>query len=235
MVSTSKSKKTALQADLQKKRELIKQLNQRLLELNQLDDSDADGSDGSVDSDEEDQDNFPSYAPRVKAEAGLEVKTGSEGNEALHSAAQNLTSEMRRRGGADKDGKATSSGTSLFPLKARTTTGDAGADHAEALLEHNRKEQENLTTSLLEMAKQLKKQSLHFGSTLESDKGILDRAAENLDQSTLGMEAAGQKMGTLRRMTEGRGWWARMKLYALIFGLWVVAFLIVFVGPKIRF
>ncbi|KAF2658622.1 DUF1771-domain-containing protein [Lophiostoma macrostomum CBS 122681] len=229
-VSTSKSKKTALQADLQKKRELIKQLNQRLLELNQLDDSDSDGSDGSVDSDEEDQDNFPSYAPRVKEEAGLEVKAGSEGNEALYSAAQNLTSELRRRGGPGKEGKATSSGTSLFPSNSKTTAGVPSADHSEALLEHNRKEQENLTTSLLEMAKQLKQQSIHFGSTLENDKGILDRAVENLDKSSLGMEAAGQRMGTLRRMTEGKGWWARMKLYALIFGLWVAAFLIVFVA-----
>lgn len=102
-------------------------------------------------------------------------------------------------------------------------------------MSHNRAEQENLTNSLLGMAKQLKEQTIHFGNTLEGDKSILDRAVQGLDKSTLGMEAAGQKMGTLRRMTEGKGWWARMRLYALIFGLWVAAFLIVFVGPKIRF
>jgi hypothetical protein len=49
------------------------------------------------------------------------------------------------------------------------------------------------------------------------------------------MDAASRRMGTLRKMTEGKGWFARMKLYGLIFGLWLVAFLIVFVGPKIRF
>jgi hypothetical protein len=42
-------------------------------------------------------------------------------------------------------------------------------------------------------------------------------------------------MGTLRRMTEGKGWWDRIKLYGMIAGLWLIAFLIVFVGPKIRF
>lgn len=227
----SKSKKTALQADLQQKRELIKQLNQRLYELNQLDDSD---SDGSVDSDEDEQDRFPSYAPRLKVDDGIEVTTGNEGNQALQTAAGNLTSELRRRTGADNEG-VTASGTSLFPSKPSTTTGDPTLEQREALLSHDRAEQENLSTSLLEMARQLKQQSIHFSNTLEGDKGVLDRAVEGLDKSSLGMDAAGQRMGTLRRMTEGRGWWDRMKLYAIIFGLWVVAFLIVFVGPKIRF
>lgn len=85
------------------------------------------------------------------------------------------------------------------------------------------------------MAKQLKQQSVHFGQTLEGDTAVLDRAVTGLDRNTQGMDAAGQRMGTLRRMTEGRGWLARMKLYAMIFGLWIAAFLIVFIGPKIRF
>jgi len=42
-------------------------------------------------------------------------------------------------------------------------------------------------------------------------------------------------MGMLRKMSEGQGWWGRIKLYAFIFGLWVVCFLVVFVGPKLRF
>jgi hypothetical protein len=221
-----------LQSDLQQKRELIKQLNQRLYELNQLDDVDSD--DGSVNSDEEDRDQFPSYAPRIRENAGIDVNTGNEGNEALQAAARGLTSELRRRGGADTN-EATTTGASLFPSKAKTSTGDVALDPNEALLSHNQVEQEALTSSLLEMAKQLKQQSQHFNTTLEGDKGVLDRAVQGLDRSTLGMEAAGQRMGTLRRMTEGRGWWDRMKLYGLVFGLWIVAFLIFFVGPKIRF
>jgi len=207
-------------------------LNQRLYELDQLDDSE---SDASVDSEEEEDDKFPSYAPHREADAGLEVNTTSgEGNEALQDAARNLTSELRRRGGT-KDQQATSTGTSLFPSKPTTTTGDTSSAQTEAILSHNRNEQSALESSLLEMAKQLKQQSIHFGQALEGDKSILDRAITALDKNTLGMEAAGQRMGTLRRMTEGKGWWDRMKLYAMIFGLWVFAFLIVFVGPKIRF
>lgn len=226
--SSSKSKKTALQADLQQKRELIKQLNQRLYDLNQLDDSDPGGS---VDSEEDDDDELPSYAPRVQEEAGIEVtSTSGQGNEALQQAAQNLTNEIRRRGATGQDEKPTTTGASLF-----SSNPSSKKDPTEAALTEGRKEQDAITSSLLEMAKQLKQQSIHFGATLEGDKGVLDRAVQGLDKSTLGMDAASQKMGTLRRMTEGKGWWDRMKLYALIFGLWIAAFLIVFVGPKIRF
>ncbi|KAF2643846.1 DUF1771-domain-containing protein [Massarina eburnea CBS 473.64] len=220
----SKSKKSALQSDLQQKRELIKQLNQRLYELNQLHDSE---SEGSADSEEE-EDNLPTYAPRVNADAGLELSnTGGQGNEAFQDAARNLTSEVRRRGGARDDSTTTATGNSLFPSKPTATTGDPSVAQTEGILSNNRGEQEALTTGLLEMAKQLKQQSVHFGQTLEGDKGILDRAVSGLDKNTLGMDAASQRMGTLRRMTEGKGWWARIKLYAMIFGLWVFAFLIV--------
>ncbi|KAH3951441.1 hypothetical protein HBH53_063160 [Parastagonospora nodorum] len=232
----SKSKKHALQADLQQKRELIKQLNQRIYELNQLDDTE---SEASIDSDEEDADQFPSYAPRVHADAGRDVTTSSKGNEALLNAAENFTSSIRRRGKADEaqgaQGAQTASGNSLFGSKAAATTGDPNLPKTEALLSHNRNEQETLTSSLLDMAKQLKQQSVHFGQTLEGDKGVLDRAISGLDKNQLGMDAASRRMGTLRKMTEGKGWFARLKLYGLIFGLWLVAFVIVFVGPKIRF
>jgi hypothetical protein len=49
------------------------------------------------------------------------------------------------------------------------------------------------------------------------------------------MEAASKRIGMLRRMSEGKGWWGRIMLYAWIFGLWIVAILLVFVGPKLRF
>lgn len=198
---------------------------------------DDDESEASVDSDEENEDRFPSYAPRVKADAGRDV-TASEGqgNEALHDAAQNLASELRRRGKADAvQGAQAASGNSLFPSKATTTTSDISQAQTDALLSHDRGEQDTLTTSLLEMAKQLKQQSIQFGSTLEEDKGIVDRALSGLDKNSLNMDAASKRMGALRRMTEGKGWWDRIKLYGMIAGLWLIAFLVVFVGPKIRF
>ena len=213
---------------------MIKQLNQRIYELNQLDDSE---SEASVDSDDEDEDQFPSYAPRIKTQDGIDIRSREgEGNEALQNAARNLTSQMRRRGQAQEaEGAQTASGNSLFPSKATTTKGDPSLAQTEALLSHDRNEQENLTESLLEMAKQLKAQSVHFSNTLEGDKSVVDRAVSGLDKNQINMDAASQRMGTLRRMTEGRGWWDRLKLYAMIGGLWMIAFLIVFVGPKIRF
>jgi hypothetical protein len=215
---------------------MIKQLNQRLNELNQLDDS---ASEASVDSEDEDEDQLPSYAPRIKTQDGIDITSKEgEGNEALQNAARNLTSQMRRRGQAQEAEGAqaeAASGNSLFPSKATTTTGNPSLAQTEALLSHDRNEQENLTESLLEMAKQLKAQSVHFSNTLDSDKGVVDRAVSGLDKNQINMDAASQRMGTLRRMTEGKGWWDRMKLYAMIGGLWLIAFLIVFVGPKIRF
>ncbi|KAL3479739.1 hypothetical protein BJX99DRAFT_221689 [Aspergillus californicus] len=96
-------------------------------------------------------------------------------------------------------------------------------------------EQETLTDSLLTLATQLKNSSQAFQSSLEAEKSVLSRATEGLDRTTGSLAAAEKRMGMLRRMTEGTGWWGRMMLYAWIFALWIVAFLIVFVGPKLRF
>ncbi|KAJ5682480.1 hypothetical protein N7462_005645 [Penicillium macrosclerotiorum] len=105
----------------------------------------------------------------------------------------------------------------------------------EGALSAARLEQEDLTNSLLSLASQLKASSQSFQATLDNEKSILDRAVSGIDKTSSTMEAAGQRMGMLRRMTEGKGWWGRMMLYAWIFGLWVVAVLIVFIGPKLRF
>ncbi|KAJ5588431.1 hypothetical protein N7537_011109 [Penicillium hordei] len=105
----------------------------------------------------------------------------------------------------------------------------------EAELSTHRMEQEDLTSSLLTLASQLKSSSQSFQATLEGEKSALDRAVSGIDRTSTTMEAAGKRMGMLRKMTEGKGLWGRMMLYAWIFGLWVVAILIVYVGPKLRF
>ena len=76
---------------------------------------------------------------------------------------------------------------------------------------------------------------MEFQSSLAAEKEVLKSAESGLEKNELGMEKAGRGMGMLRRMTEGQGWWGRIKLYALIAGLWLVAFLLVFLGPKLRF
>lgn len=106
---------------------------------------------------------------------------------------------------------------------------------AEALLTHNRTEQESLTNSLLNMAQALKSSSHSFASALEDEKGILSRATEGLDKNEQGLEAAQRRMGFLRTYTEGKGWWGRMLMYAWIAGLMVAALVITFVLPKLRF
>lgn len=128
---------------------------------------------------------------------------------------------------------ATSTGSNV--QQNQTSVSNSNLSSKEDALSAARLEQEDLTGSLLSLASQLKASSQSFQATLENEKSVLDRAVSGIDKTSSTMEAAGQKMGMLRRMTEGKGWWGRMMLYAWIFGLWVVAILIVYVGPKLRF
>lgn len=141
------------------------------------------------------------------------------------------TSTLRNRGatGAPAAPSAKATGSRVAP------TDNEKLESTEHALSDQRLEQEDLTDSLLSLASQLKASSHNFHNSLESEQSVLDRAVHGIDRTSSTMEAAGQRMGMLRRMTEGKGWWGRMMLYAWIFGLWVIAILIVFVGPKFRF
>jgi hypothetical protein len=119
--------------------------------------------------------------------------------------------------------------------KATASGSNTKLHDAEHELSAHRMEQEDLTSSLLTLAAQLKNSSKSFQSTLEGEKSALDRAVSGIDRTSTTMEAAGKRMGMLRKMTEGKGLWGRMMLYAWIFGLWIIAILIVYVGPKLRF
>ncbi|KAL5364055.1 hypothetical protein BJX96DRAFT_128519 [Aspergillus floccosus] len=146
------------------------------------------------------------------------------------------TSTLRNRSHAPADAQATATGASLHGHRPQSPSADTSTVQArEQTLTDHRAEQEELTNSLLSLATQLKTSSQAFQSSLESEKSVLQRAVEGIDRTTSNMEAAGRRMGMLRRMTEGKGWWGRMMLYAWIFGLWLVAVLIVFLGPKLRF
>ncbi|KAL2823064.1 hypothetical protein BJX63DRAFT_4657 [Aspergillus granulosus] len=129
----------------------------------------------------------------------------------------------------------TATGTSLHPSSTSPKSPTSTTAETEQTLSSDRAEQENLTSSLLSLATQLKTSSQAFQASLDAEKSVLARAAEGLDRTTGNLAAAERRMGMLRRMTEGKGWWGRMMLYAWIFALWVVAVLLVFVGPKLRF
>ncbi|KAL9040381.1 MAG: hypothetical protein Q9180_001946 [Flavoplaca navasiana] len=102
-------------------------------------------------------------------------------------------------------------------------------------LESHSTEQVDLTSSMVALVAQLKSSTLAFSSSLDIDNEALARAQEGLEKNESGMEAAGKRMGMLKRMSEGKGWWGRIMLYAWIAGLWIVAIALVFVGPKFRF
>lgn len=223
-----------IQADLQGKREVVKRLNARLAELNQLGEEGDDDDDSDEDRSEEEQMRTASYAPaRSDAQDGLD--TGGDEPPDPNPQFPQQQPELRSRkpqlqASDNRSAASTTSREQLFADRNPTSL-----PQNETLLSHNRTEQETLTTGLLGLAKALKDSSLQFSSSLETEKDVLKRAEGGLDKSAQGMEAAERKMSMLRRMSEGQGWLGRLKLYGFIFGLWIVCFLVVFIGPKLRF
>ena len=145
-----------------------------------------------------------------------------------------VSSQLRSRHGQEpvrKDAAYTTSARS----ESQSAKFDPSIASTEALLSHNSSEQENLTSSLLSMASALKASSNAFASSLEAEKEVLTNTVGHLEKNSSGMEATEKRMGALRRATEGKGWLGRMLMYAYIFGLVVIAILIVGVMPKLRF
>lgn len=207
---------------------VIKRLNRRLLELDQLDIS-ASPVDGAEELRQESADQ-PQKQPGTTSQAD--------------------STELRRRRPETEDEEKTNDTTStqttreaLFSTSSSSPSNPSSAPAAatesstqrEVVLKSNKIEQEALTSSLLDIAKQLKASTNQFGALLEADKEVAARAEKGLDKNVSGLEAADRKMGTLRRMTEGKGWFARIRLYVILAAMWVAAFLLVFVGPKLRF
>ena len=135
-------------------------------------------------------------------------------------------SNLRKRQGKSADGEGALKGS---------TSGFSNLNKTEDTLLASSREHEDITTSLVNMAAQLKQQARAFQFTLDQDKGLIDRALEGLDQNVSALGVASKGMKTLQRMSEEQGFWGRRKLQAIIAGMWAVAFLLVFVGPKLRF
>ncbi|KAL7910048.1 hypothetical protein GGI35DRAFT_447712 [Trichoderma velutinum] len=123
----------------------------------------------------------------------------------------------------------------LFANRSKPASPQTTTATTEAILDQQRVEQDAISDSILKMASALKESSKSFSATLEEDKNLLDAAGSSMEKSGQSMEAAQGRMGSLRRMTEGKGWWGRMVLYAWIYGLMVSLVLLVFVFPKLRF
>ncbi|KAI9853255.1 MAG: hypothetical protein M1824_001478 [Vezdaea acicularis] len=217
------SRERNVQADLRAKKQLIKRLNERLYELSQLGD---DYDDDLASSEAEDL--LKEYLPHAATQPTPTIQEPSPLDRRRPSTLPETSQLRSRHGGAE-----------LFTASSATTSSEpvpnASLATSETLLSHQRTEQETLTDSLLEMAAALKNSSKAFASSLESEKDVLSNTGANLEKNSLGMEAAERRIGSLRRMTEGKGWWGRMMMYAWIAGLMVIAILIVGVLPKLRF
>lgn len=229
------SQRQQTQADLQQKRELVKRLNRRLEELEELDT--AAGESSEDDEDEEDAADqaamLKEYAPAREANSGLDTGE-SQPPPDPPSQPQQQQSEMRSRKPLSATDKRSAASTTARETLFAGRKQQPDLETTESLLSHNRTEAETLTNGLLGLTRLLKEQSVAFGNSLEQEKEVLKRAEGGLEKSSLGMEAAERRMGMLRRMSEGQGWWGRIKLYGFIAGLWLVCFLLVFVGPKLR-
>lgn len=123
----------------------------------------------------------------------------------------------------------------LFANRRKPATPQTSTATAEAILDQQRAEQDAMSNSILDLASKLKESSKSFSATLEEDKNLLGAAGASMEKSELSMEAAQGRMGSLKKMTEGKGWWGRMILYAWVYGLMVALILFVFVFPKLRF
>lgn len=187
---------------------------------------------------------IPDHArPTASTTAPQQATAASEPASQEASTGTSTSQTLRPRGGASQQpapthqGETTALRTQLFGT--RTTSDPSATTSAtattEAIIDHHRAEQDKLTESMVGMARALKESSRRFASSLQEDQDVLQSAGRNLERNEAGLGAVAGRMGALRRMTEGKGWWGRMLLYVYIAGLAVFAVLLVFVFPKLRF
>ncbi|KAH8698485.1 hypothetical protein BGW36DRAFT_406450 [Talaromyces proteolyticus] len=234
-------------ADLAKKRARLARLRERFDGLKDDDTSFYTGGDEDGDGLEEEEGEGEDLLAGIVEPVESVVKKQEEDEQRRDKAAESLDKgagkaeaavlrQRRQDSTAVSAPVATAATTGFKPTPISSTTKpDMATATAESNLSSHRAEQESLTDSLVNLASQLKASSQAFQTSLENEKSVLDRAVEGLDRNVSGLEAAGKRMGVLRRMSEGRGWLGRMLMYAWIFGLWLVAIAIVYLGPKLRF
>ncbi|KAL8950783.1 MAG: hypothetical protein Q9222_003190 [Ikaeria aurantiellina] len=211
------SRKQDRQKTLLAQRALIKRLTERLRELdNQDSDAYSSESEGEDLLGEQSQSQPPlnTNLPIAFQSGGTDRRNQDKPSEA----------QLRNRLGLSQP----------QPGSAGTSTALPPNPTAQQLESHST-EQMDLTSSMVSLVAQLKSSTLAFSSSLDLDDEALSRAQEGLEKNESGLDAAGKRMGMLRRMSEGQGWWGRMMLYAWIGGLWIVAIALVFLGPKFRF
>lgn len=234
-----------MQTDLQAKREVIRKLQSRIQELDSLaykegdDDDDDDNDDKEEEDGESDGERGYTYAPAIKASNSLDFEPSAT-QETTPQPANTLrarTSSRPTDSRASQTQSARATGTSSrAPAPPASARQPSPSPSHEKTLDLDRRQKEQITDAIYDLAKELKTSAQSLDRSIEDEnRTSLKRAMEGLDKGAEGMEAAGQRMGALRRMTEGKGWWGRMMLYAWIAGLWLVLFLMMTLLPKLRF
>ena len=152
---------------------------------------------------------------------------------AQQSQPQQSTRLLRRRRGLRSPSPSSS------PTRAHTTSAshdkNATTLSSDQALTRDATTQLALTESMSRLATQLRLSAQSFSNLLTIATRLLDAAAEGMEKNSTGMEVTGKRMGMLKRMSEGEGWWGRMMLYAWILGLWILMIVVVGIGPKFRF
>ncbi|KAL1874271.1 hypothetical protein Daus18300_003635 [Diaporthe australafricana] len=266
------------QADLNRKRDLLEQVTDRLRDLEELSAHAVDDDDGasseeddilsgiiatpsqSVDSrstglieqdtggDDQTDDIPQAPLPTGRRQNGANGRVVETLEEVISEKQDTLTSQTLRPRGqqpASSDPEKRHQDLDTAQTTGATTQrsillGDRSVEVSdlatkEAILDRERREQEEITEAMSKITKELKLSSLRFSEALEEDKEMTEQAVKGLSKNEIGLEAAARRMGALTRMTEGKGWWGRVILYAWIYGLMVVLVLVVFVLPKLRF
>ncbi|KAI2471437.1 hypothetical protein F4781DRAFT_111512 [Annulohypoxylon bovei var. microspora] len=213
------------------------------------DDEDDDGEEQEAEADEKADKSTLLPEQRVPDHLRPTATTTSSSQQATSTTGQtpggtSTSQTLRPRGGATQpapsstattdQASTTALRTELFGNRAASSPSAATAT-TEAIIDHHRSEQDKLTESMVGMARALKESSRAFASSLQEDTDVLQAAGQNLERNERGLGAVAGRMGALRRLTEGTGWWGRVLLYAWIAGLAVFAVLLVFVLPKLRF
>lgn len=228
-----------------KQQSVLKQCEARLREL------DLEGSSGTADAsddddalDEDTQELLRRFAPGgnvassrdTKHEADQKPDTNTQPEmPQAPSATAPQTSTLRSRRldpsttvpQSTADSKATTSSSQISPFAPKSSS-------TTTLLEAHASTQEDLTSSLLDLARALNASTKSFSGSLEASNPLVDGATSALDRNVTGMEAAERRMGMLRRMTEGKGWFGRLSLWAWVAVGWVALLVVMFILPKLR-
>ncbi|EPE03298.1 synaptobrevin [Ophiostoma piceae UAMH 11346] len=177
-------------------------------------------------------------AGRVRIETPAEEAAGNNNTDAP-TTTRMVTRSRKAKEAGRRSAKDTARTSSAQVAGSPTTLFDKNKEASsvvaeETILDHHRREQEELSGDILRLAHALKEKSMATARMLEDDKEVVDRVGDGMNTTTDSLTAASKSMALLSRMTEGKGWWGRMMLMAMVYGLMLLLVLLFLFLPKLR-